>query len=154
SMVKSPKKELSDKPVSTDIGMAFQYVFEESEKIVLPRDVSITHTPVVDMFSTAGAVIVEVELPGVRQEEVEISILQNTLTIRGVKYECFEEKKINFVCMERSFGRVFRVIDIPYTVDTSRIKAAYKNGLLTIELPKVAEKRGVPKKVNVESSES
>ncbi|OGP11826.1 MAG: hypothetical protein A2056_03630 [Deltaproteobacteria bacterium GWA2_42_85] len=134
--------------------MAFQYVFEESEKIVLPRDVSITHTPVVDMFSTAGAVIVEVELPGVRQEEVEISILQNTLTIRGVKYECFEEKKINFVCMERSFGRVFRVIDIPYTVDTSRIKAAYKNGLLTIELPKVAEKRGVPKKVNVESSES
>ncbi|HCY18280.1 MAG TPA: molecular chaperone [Deltaproteobacteria bacterium] len=153
-MVKSPKKELSDKPVSTDIGMAFQYVFEESEKIVLPRDVSITHTPVVDMFSTAGAVIVEVELPGVRQEEVEISILQNTLTIRGVKYECFEEKKINFVCMERSFGRVFRVIDIPYTVDTSRIKAAYKNGLLTIELPKVAEKRGVPKKVNVESSES
>ena len=153
-MVKSPKKELSDKPVSTDIGMAFQYVFEESEKIVLPRDVSITHTPVVDMFSTAGAVIVEVELPGVRHEEVEISILQNTLTIRGVKYECFEEKKINFVCMERSFGRVFRVIDIPYTVDTSRIKAAYKNGLLTIELPKVAEKRGVPKKVNVESSES
>ena len=153
-MVKSPKKELSDKPVSTDIGMAFQYVFEESEKIVLPRDVSITHTPVVDMFSTAGAVIVEVELPGVRQEEVEISILQNTLTIRGVKYECFEEKKINFVCMESSFGRVFRVIDIPYTVDTSRIKAAYKNGLLTIELPKVAEKRGVPKKVNVESSES
>lgn len=153
-MVKSPKKELSDKPVSTDIGMAFQYVFEESEKIVLPRDVSITHTPVVDMFSTAGAVIVEVELPGVRQEEVEISILQNTLTIRGVKYECFEEKKVNFVCMERSFGRVFRVIDIPYTVDTSRIKAAYKNGLLTIELPKVAEKRGVPKKVNVESSES
>ena len=130
-MVKSPKKELSDKPVSTDIGMAFQYVFEESEKIVLPRDVSITHTPVVDMFSTAGAVIVEVELPGVRQEE-----------------------EINFVCMERSFGRVFRVIDIPYTVDTSRIKAAYKNGLLTIELPKVAEKRGVPKKVNVESSES
>lgn len=153
-MVKSPKKELSDKPVSTDIGMAFQYVFEESEKIVLPRDVSITHTPVVDMFSTAGAVIVEVELPGVRQEEVEISILQNTLTIRGVKYECFEEKKVNFVCMERSFGRVFRVIDIPYTVDTSRIKAAYKNGLLTIELPKVAEKRGVPKKVNVESTES
>lgn len=153
-MVKSPKKELSDKPVSADIGMAFQYVFEESEKIVLPRDVSITHTPVVDMFSTAGAVIVEVELPGVRQEEVEISILQNTLTIRGVKYECFDEKKINFVCMERSFGRVFRVIDIPYTVDTSRIKAAYKNGLLTIELPKVAEKRGVPKKVNVESSES
>lgn len=149
-MVKIPKKGISDPPVSTDIGMVFQYLFEE-EQITSPRNAAINHTPVVDMFSTADSIIIEVELPGVRKEDVDISILHNSITVRGLKYECFEEKKINFVCMERRFGRLFRVIDIPCPVDTSKIKTTYKNGLLTITLTRVAEKRGTPKKIVVES---
>jgi len=71
--------------------------------------------------------------------------------VQGLKYECFEEDKVNFVCMERSFGRLFRVIDIPCPVDASRIKAVYLNGLLTITMSKIEEKRGTPKKITVES---
>ncbi|MBI3399046.1 MAG: Hsp20/alpha crystallin family protein [Deltaproteobacteria bacterium] len=150
-MVKLPKKGLTDQPISTDIGMVFQYLFEETEKIASPKDIAMNHTPVVDIFSTQDSIIIEVEMPGVRKDEVDISILHNAITVRGLKYECFEEKKINFVCMERSFGRLFRVIDIPCSVDTTRIKAVCKDGLLTITLPRVAEKRGIPKKITVES---
>ncbi|MBI5047396.1 MAG: Hsp20/alpha crystallin family protein, partial [Deltaproteobacteria bacterium] len=117
-MAKIPKKETACQPISKDSSMIFQYLYEEAEKVILHNNVAINHTPVVDMFSTPDSIIIEIELPGVRQDEVDVSILRSTLTIRGLKYECFDEKKINFVCMERSFGRLFRVIDIPYPVDT------------------------------------
>jgi HSP20 family protein len=150
-VAKIPKKETACQPISKDSSMIFQYLYEEAEKIILHNDVAINHTPVVDMFSTPDSIIIEIELPGVRQDEVDVSILRSTLTIRGLKYECFDEKKVNFVCMERSFGRLFRVIDIPYPVDTSVIKAVFRDGLLTITLSRIEEKRGVPRKINVES---
>jgi len=150
-MVKIHKKEATDQPVSTDIGMVFNYLFEEAEKSFPYRNAVINHVPVVDIFSTPDAIIVEVEMPGIREEEIDVSITKNTLTVQGLKYECFEEDKVNFVCMERSFGRLFRVIDIPCPVDASRIKAVYLNGLLTITMAKIEEKRGTPKKITVES---
>ncbi|MBI5327449.1 MAG: Hsp20/alpha crystallin family protein [Deltaproteobacteria bacterium] len=150
-MAKITKKETACQPISKDNSMLFQYLYEEAEKIISHNNVAINHTPVVDMFSTHDSIIIEIELPGVRQDEVDISILRSTLTIRGLKYECFDEKKVNFVCMERSFGRLFRVIDIPYPVDTSVIKAVFRDGLLTITLSRIEEKRGVPRKINVES---
>ncbi|OGQ47736.1 MAG: hypothetical protein A2W63_01115 [Deltaproteobacteria bacterium RIFCSPLOWO2_02_44_9] len=150
-MVKIHKKEATDQPVGTDIGMVFHYLFEEAEKSSPFRNAVINHAPVVDIFSTPDAIIVEVEMPGIREEEIDVSITKNTLTVQGLKYECFEEDKVNFVCMERSFGRLFRVIDIPCPVDASRIKAVYLNGLLTITMAKIEEKRGTPKKITVES---
>ena len=153
-MAKIPKKEVMDQPISKDIGMIFRYLYEETENIGLHSESAISHTPVVDILSTSNNIIIEVELPGVRLEEIDISILRNAVTIKALKYECFDEKKVNFVCMERSFGKFFRVIDIPSPVDTSRMKATFRDGLLTITLPIIGEKRGVPKKIEVESQEA
>ncbi|MBI5875811.1 MAG: Hsp20/alpha crystallin family protein [Deltaproteobacteria bacterium] len=150
-MVKIPKKEVLDQPIGKDIGMIFQYLYEEAEKVDAHSSAAINHTPAADMFSTADSIIIEIELPGVRQEEIELSVLRNTLTIKALKYECFDEKKVNFVCMERSFGRIFRIIDIQCPVDTTRTKAVFRDGLLTITLPRIGEKRGVPKKIEIES---
>jgi HSP20 family protein len=150
-MVKIPKKEITDQPTNKDLGIIFQYLYEEAEKVVSHNDVTVNHTPAVDMFSTSDSIIIEVELPGVRQSEVDISLVRNTLTIQGFKYECFDEKKINFVCMERSFGRIFRVIDIPSPVNTTKIKAVFSDGVLTITVPKIEEKRSIPKKIIIES---
>ncbi|MBI3752518.1 MAG: Hsp20/alpha crystallin family protein [Deltaproteobacteria bacterium] len=150
-MVKIPKRGAIDQPICKDIGIVFQYLYGATEKIVSHGEAAINHMPVVDMFSTADSIIVEVELPGVRKDEIDVSILRNTLTIRGLKYECFDEKKVNFVCMERSFGKFFRIIDIPCPVDTTGIKAIFREGLLTIMLPKVEEKRGAPRKIVIES---
>lgn len=150
-MAKTPKKEVMDQPMGKDIGMIFQYLYEEAENIDLRGGAGINHTPAVDMFSTADSIIIEIELPGVRQEEIDLSVLRNTLTIKAFKYECFDERKVNFVCMERSFGRFLRVIDIQCPVDTTRTRAVFRDGLLTITLPRIGEKRGVPRKIVVES---
>lgn len=111
----------------------------------------IAHIPNVDMFSTNSELVIEVEMPGVRREDIEITLHKNTLTIKAIKFECFEEDKINYVCMERSFGKLSRAIEIPFPVDTVRVKASYKNGILTIIIPRVADKRSHTKKVPIES---
>jgi HSP20 family protein len=149
-MAKISKKKVMDQPVSKDIGMIFRYLYEEAENIGVDRESAITHTPVVDILSTSNNIIIEVELPGVRLEEIYISILRNAVTIKALKYECFDEKKLHFICLERSFGRFLRVIDIPSPVDTGSIKATFRDGLLTITLPIIGEKRGAPKKIEVE----
>lgn len=150
-MVKTPKKDIIDQPISKDVGMIFQYLYEEAEKNDTHTGAAINHTPAVDIFSTADSVIIEIELPSVRQEEIYLSVLRNTLTIKALKYECFDERKVNFVCIERSFGKFFRVVDIQCPVDTSRTKAVFRDGLLTITLPKIGEKRGIPRKIMIES---
>ncbi len=111
----------------------------------------ITHIPNVDIFSTPGEVIIEVELPGVRKEDIDVAIVKNTLTLRALKLECVEEEKVNYVCMERAFGKVFRAIDLPCPVDTARIKAVYRNGILTISIPRVDDKRSCTRKILIES---
>lgn len=111
----------------------------------------ITHIPNVDMFSTASELIIEVELPGVRKEDIEVSQSKNTLTIKALKFECFEDEKINYVCMERSFGRLFRTIEMPFPVNTVNIKATFNNGVLMIVVPRVEDKRSQTKRIQIES---
>jgi HSP20 family protein len=113
----------------------------------------IVHAPNLDMFSTKGDVVIEVELPGVRKDDIEVTLCKNVLSIKALKYECFEEDKVNYVCMERGFGKMARTIEIPFPVDSMRIKAVYKNGMLTIAIPRVQDKRSSVKKIEIESSE-
>lgn len=148
-MVKIPKKSKADQSINKNIGIAFRYLYEDTENSGLNNETAINHTPAIDILSTSCNIIIEVELPGVRNDEIDISILRNTLTIRALKYECFDGNKINFICMERSFGKFFRVIDITCPFDITKIKTALMDGLLTITLPKIEEKRGTPKKITV-----
>jgi len=110
-----------------------------------------TNVPSVDMYSTSTEIIIEIELPGVKKEDIDISILRDVLTVRAVKYELFEEEKVNYVCMERSFGKIVRSVEIPYSVDSARIKAVYKNGVLTVTLPRVEDKRSKSRSIAVET---
>ena len=107
--------------------------------------------PNVDVFSTNEELVVEVEMPGVRKEDIEIMLHNNILQIKALKFECFEEDKINYVCMERSFGKLSRSIEIPFPVDTANVKAVYRSGILTIAIPRVADKRTRTRKVPIES---
>lgn len=113
----------------------------------------IIHTPHVDMYSTSGKLVIEVELAGVKKNDIEVTLDGQLLTVRGVKYECFDEEKINYVCMERAFGKFQRDIDIPFPVDSARIKAVYKNGILTVTVPRVEDKRCSSRKVPIETDE-
>ncbi|MFQ5737276.1 MAG: Hsp20/alpha crystallin family protein [Thermodesulfobacteriota bacterium] len=112
----------------------------------------ITQIPNVDVFSTRNELVIEVELPGVKKQDIDVTLLKGTLTIKAVKLECFDEDKINYVCMERTFGRLFRAIEIPFPVDTVRIKAVFRNGILTITIPRIEDKRNTSRRVPVEGA--
>lgn len=130
-----------------------QFLFEclGDEESLLAQE-PMTHVPALDLFATSAELVVEIELPGVRKDDIDITLYKNTLTIRAMKHECVEEDKINYVCMERSFGRIFRAVDLPHPVDTARIKANYANGVLTIVMPRVEDKRNNKQKVSIESA--
>lgn len=151
-MAKISKKSPAGSFPSVEIDNINQFIFEGLEESGLLQPEPITHIPSLDMYSSPKELIIEVELPGVRKDDIDITLSNNNITIKAIKTECIEEEKINYVCMERSFGRIFRSVELPFPVDTARIKASYGNGVLTIIIPKVEDKRSGVKRVPIEQS--
>ena len=63
-----------------------------------------------------------------------------------------KEDKVRFICMERSFGEFKRIVRLPFPIDRNNVNAFYKNGILTIKLPKIQEKRGTSKKISIDDA--
>jgi len=95
-------------------------------------------SPVVDMEETDKDIIIKAEIPGLDTKDFQISLAENTLTIKGEKKEEKEEKKKNYHMLERRYGSFYRSISLPCYVETDKVEASYKNGILTITLPKAA----------------
>ncbi|MBI5885889.1 MAG: Hsp20/alpha crystallin family protein [Deltaproteobacteria bacterium] len=149
-MAKISRKSKNDQ-TSAGIDEINQFILEGLREAGLVTAAEQTsHTPNVDVFSTPAELVMEIEMPGVRREDIEVTLLKDTVTVRSIKAECFEEPKVNYVCMERSFGRIFRQVEIPFAVDAAKIKAVYKNGVLTITLPRVVDKRAASRRVTVD----
>ncbi|MFN4196673.1 MAG: Hsp20/alpha crystallin family protein [Caldimicrobium sp.] len=106
--------------------------------------------PAVDVSETEDEIVVKADLPGVKPEDIEINIADNILTIKGEKKRESEEKKENFYRVERFYGSFMRSIQVPVKVDTEKIKAQYKDGVLKIILPKKPESKAKVIKVEVE----
>jgi HSP20 family protein len=104
--------------------------------------------PAVDVFEDRDAVKIVAELPGVRPEDVKLSIEQNVLTVRGEKRQQAEERTERVHRYERAYGTFERTFALPGTVDPERIEATFENGLLTVTLPKAerAKPREIPVK--------
>jgi HSP20 family protein len=92
--------------------------------------------PRVDETEDDKAYHVAVELPGMDEKDVEVTLTDGLLTIRGEKKQVEEEKGKDFYRKERSFGSFRRALPIPGEVDESKIKASYKKGVLIVDLPK------------------
>lgn len=106
-------------------------------------------TPAVDVIETDGAYMVKAELAGVKPEEIDVSVKENVLTLKGERKEEHEETKEGYRRMERSYGSFMRSFTLPQGTDTSRIEANSENGVLTLTIPKVVEAEA--KKVEVKS---
>lgn len=96
-------------------------------------------SPALDVAETEGAFLVRAELPGLDPDNVEITLTGDTLTIKGEKKEEKEEKTKSFHRVERSYGSFQRSVQLPVSVKADAVAATFKNGVLTIELPKVEE---------------
>lgn len=93
-------------------------------------------SPRVDVTETDKEVRVSAELPGLDEEEIEVSLSRGTLTIRGEKRRAHEEKGRTYYRAERSYGAFRRAIPLPGAVDTDRADAQFRKGVLTVTLPK------------------
>jgi len=111
---------------------------------------SIEWIPAVDVSETDNEIIVKVDVPGVKPEDMEISLSDNVLIIKGEKKKEEEEKKENFYRMERYYGSFMRSIQLPCEIEEDKISATYKNGVLKIILPKKPEEKKKVIKINVE----
>ncbi|WP_461831992.1 Hsp20/alpha crystallin family protein [Aquifex sp.] len=93
--------------------------------------------PPVEVYETDKEVVIKADLPGVKKEDIEITVKENMVAIRAERKEEKEEKTENVYKTERFYGVIERVVPLPIEVDPEGAKAEYKDGVLEIRIPKV-----------------
>ncbi len=106
--------------------------------------------PAVDVSETGDKITVRAEIPGMEAKDIDISMVGDTLVIKGEKKAEKEEKDENYHMVERSYGSFSRSMKLPATVDPDKVDASYKNGVLTIVLPKKEEVK--PKPIEIKAT--
>ena len=107
-------------------------------------------SPALDVYEQKDNVVVRAELPGMKKEEIEVSLHDNTLSISGERKSETKHKDAESYRSERFFGRFQRTVALPAPVAADRVKAQYKDGVLSIVLPKTEEAK--PKHIDVSVS--
>lgn len=103
--------------------------------------------PAVDIREDQDKLVIKAELPGMKKEDIHVSVHENTLVLSGEK-KCEEEgKKGDSYRSERCYGRFQRSITLPWSVETGKIDASYRDGVLTVMLPKSEQAK--PKQIDV-----
>jgi HSP20 family protein len=134
-------------PVQDQISRFFNEAFERSSD----ESSITTWAPAVDIFETEQELVVKADLPDIKPEELDIRVENNILTIRGERK--FEKKvnESNYLRVERAYGAFSRSFSLANTVNSEAIKAEYKNGVLTLTVPKREEAKPKQIKVNVDA---
>src|SRR5271170_6127525 len=108
--------------------------------------------PPVDIYEDEHKIALKLEVPGMKQEDLDVRIENNLLTVRGERKFEKEEKEENFHRIERRYGTFYRAFTLPTTIDTANVKASYDSGILKLELAKKAEAKPKQIKIDVNSS--
>lgn len=106
--------------------------------------------PAVNISEDRENIYVRSELPGVKPEDLDVTVVEGRLMIRGVRKIAKEEERANYHRQEREGGTFRRVMALPERVDPSKVSAAMKNGVLTVTLAKAEEVK--PRKISVKTS--
>ena len=104
--------------------------------------------PAVDIYEDEQKLVLKLEVPGVRQEDLDVRLENQTLTVKGERKFETKEKQENFHRIERRFGTFARSFTLPVSIDTASVAAKYENGVLAIQLAK--KEAAKPKQVKIE----
>jgi HSP20 family protein len=105
-------------------------------------------SPPVDIYDTGDGIVLKVELPGVNKDDVSVEVKDNVLTLKGERLLDPKIKDEHYYRKERSFGKFNRSFSLQEPIKPDLIKASFKNGVLTIEIPRPEDER--PKQVTVD----
>lgn len=106
-------------------------------------------TPAIDLVEDGETYKVEVEMPGMGEEEIKVSFSENLLTIQGEKTVSRKNKDKNYVSREISYGRYERSITLPLNADTEKATASFKKGMLWVVIPKKSSNKESTKEIHV-----
>lgn len=129
-----PLRDLVD--MQSEISRAFDTYFGQRTR---PAPVERAWAPPLDIYETKDDLVVAVELPGVREKDVQLSLVGDTLSLRGVRQPDAEVREENYHRIERWSGPFERHVQLPIPVQADRVRASYRDGVLEIRLPKVEE---------------
>lgn len=125
----------------------FNRVLNQATDDSVKRDIAFV--PVVNTREGDDAYYIEVELPGVKKDNITIDVNDDTLTISGERVVKDEHKDDTFYKVESLYGKFERSFSLPEDVDTDKIEATSKNGVLEIKIPKVQKIEKAPKKIEI-----
>jgi HSP20 family protein len=129
----------------------FSRLFDDPSFRVTGNDSALTAwSPAVDIYETEQELVMRADLPDLSEKDIDVRVENNMLTIRGERKIEKNLSEDNYLRMERAYGSFSRSFSLPNTVNTEQIKADYRNGVLTVTLPKREDSK--PKQVKVSVS--
>ena len=130
----------------------FNRLFNQSFRKQANESAVATWAPAVDIFETANELVVKADLPDVNEKDIDVQVENNLLTIRGERKFDKSVAEDNYLRIERTYGTFSRSFSLPNTVSAETIRAEYKNGVLTVTLPKREESKPRQVKVTVNAA--
>jgi len=106
--------------------------------------------PAMDVYDRKDHIVVKAEVPGIDKKNIKVRVEGNILSIRGETKKEQEVKKKDYYCCERAYGSFYRTISLPAAVEKEKVKASYRDGILTIELPKSKEAKSKETDIQIE----
>jgi HSP20 family protein len=138
-----PMRELNT--LQTEMNRLFNTFFDEGTGN--DRGAARRWAPAVDLFEREDSLVLKADLPGMREEDVQIEMRDNVLTISGERQADFEDKQNGYYRVERAFGTFSRSLSLPDGVDADRIAASFDSGVLEITIPKPEARK--PRRIEI-----
>ncbi|WBF10729.1 Hsp20/alpha crystallin family protein [Methanothermobacter marburgensis] len=135
------KRRLMAEKMMEDMIKNMREMQKEFEKKISEYTENIPEKLNMDVIETDDQIIIKTDLPGVKKEDINIELTENTISISAVFEEEVEVQEANFVKKERKYGEARREMRLPEKIKVEEARAKFENGVLTVELPKVEVKK-------------
>lgn len=109
----------------------------------------LTFLPAADVYESAGSLVIKVEIPGIKKEDIDVSLDDGDLVVRGERQAESEVKEEYYYRMERSYGKFYRRLPLPFEVKPDQVQATVNDGVLEIRVPKPTEPKPEPQKIPI-----